>query len=203
MNKYDALSDEELVEMAQKGDADVFDYLIKKYKKLVLKNASNMYILGAETEDLIQEGMIGLFKAARDYNPDKEAKFFTFADLCISRQIYTAVQASGRKKHAPLNTYISIYMQKGAEEDGNELIEEFVNALDLSPEDIILNQEKMEYLETVIETELSSMEKQALELTMTGMDYQEIAKLLGKTPKTIDNALTRAKGKIKKAMSNW
>jgi len=203
MNKYDEFSDEELVAKAQNGESEVWDYLISKYKKLVLKNASNMFILGAENDDLIQEGMIGLFKAVRDYNGNKEASFMTFANICISRQIYTAIQASDRKKHAPLNEYISIHMQKGADGDGAELIEELANAIDSSPEEVILNQEKMEYIEQVIETELSSQEKQVIELSITGLSYTEIAKILDKEPKSVDNALSRAKTKLKKALSKW
>ena len=108
MNRYETYSDEELILLLRDGDNRIMDYIMEKYKGLVRNKAKSMYLLGADNEDLIQEGMIGLFKAVRDYDAGRDASFYTFADLCISRQMYTAVQASGRKKHAPLNSYVSI-----------------------------------------------------------------------------------------------
>ena len=117
---YEQYSDEELIVRLRDGEAQITDYIMEKYKNLVKSKAKSMYILGADREDLIQEGMIGLFKAIRDYDIGRDASFFTFADLCVSRQMYTAVQAAGRQKHAPLNTYISLYANMSGQEDGEE-----------------------------------------------------------------------------------
>ena len=110
--KYESMTDEELIDSLREGEAPIMDYICNKYKNLVRREAKSMFILGADTEDLIQEGMIGLFKAVRDYDSGRDASFFTFAQLCISRQMYTAVQASKRKKHLPLNTYVSLDSQE-------------------------------------------------------------------------------------------
>ena len=118
--KYEAASDEELVLWYRQGERQAADFIINKYKKLILKKAGSMYLLGGDRDDLIQEGMLGIFKAVRDYDYDKNVNFFTFADLCISRQMYTAVQASNRKKHIPLNTYVSLYGHFLGEEEGKE-----------------------------------------------------------------------------------
>ena len=158
-----------------------------------------MFILGADKDDLIQEGMIGLFKAVRDYDSGRDASFYTFAELCISRQMYTALQASGRKKHSPLNTYVSIYQDN--DEEGTGLIEALENKKERNPEEILIDQENVATIEKIIENELSSFEKQVLELSMTGMGYIEIAKLLGKDGKSTDNALCRVKTKIRKALN--
>src|SRR5574344_2722708 len=121
---YSNFTDEELIQRLRDGENQITDYIMEKFKNLVRNKAKSMYILGADTEDLIQEGMIGLFKAVRDYDSGRDASFFTFADLCISRQMYTAVQASGRQKHAPLNSYVSLYASGNEEEDV-----ELVNAI--------------------------------------------------------------------------
>ena len=120
---YEQESDESLIERLRDGENTIVDYIMNKYKYLVRSKAQSMYILGADTEDLIQEGMIGLFKAVRDYDCGRDASFYTFAELCISRQMYTAVQASQRKKHAPLNTYISLYGEQKEREEGAPLEE--------------------------------------------------------------------------------
>ena len=161
-----------------------------------------MFILGGDGDDLIQEGMIGLFKAVRDYDSGRDASFFTFADLCISRQMYTAVQASKRQKHIPLNTYISLYGSASEQEESEErrLVEELSDRLGRSPEELFLDKERMNYLESKIENELSPFEKQVLDLYMTGMSYSQIAKVLGRDEKSTDNALQRLKGKIKKML---
>jgi len=159
-----------------------------------------MFILGADREDLIQEGMIGLFKAVRDYDSGRDASFYTFAELCISRQMYTALQASGRKKHSPLNTYVSIY-QGHDEEEGVGLIDALENHKERNPEEILIDKENVAAIEKIIDNNLSAFEKQVLELSMTGMGYVEIAKLLGKDGKSTDNALSRVKMKIRKALN--
>jgi len=177
---------------------------MNKYKNLVRKKAGSMYILGGDREDLIQEGMIGLFKAVRDYDLGRDVNFYTFADLCISRQMYTAVQASNRQKHLPLNSYISIYSQWfGKEETDEELV--LANVLpsekEKNPEEMVIEQESMEQMENAILKELSELEKQVFELHLTGMTYTEIAKVLGRDEKSTDNALQRMKAKIRKIMN--
>ncbi len=200
MRRYSDFTDEELVIRARDGEEEITEYLMDKYKNLVRSKASTMYILGADREDLIQEGMIGLFKAVRDYDSGRDASFYTFAELCISRQMYTALQASGRKKHSPLNTYVSIY-QGHDEEDGSGLIDALENHKERNPEEIFIDKENVAAIETIIENDLSAFEKQVLELSMTGMGYVEIAKLLGKDGKSTDNALSRVKAKIRKGLN--
>ena len=157
-----------------------------------------MYILGADKEDLIQEGMIGLFKAIRDYDSGRDASFFTFAELCISRQMYSAVQAAGRMKHIPLNSYISLGSNaKRGEDEGIDTLS-VLAAHGLNPEELVIDKESVKLLEKQMEEELSSFEKQVLDLYITGMSYSQIAKVLGRDEKSTDNALQRLKSKIKK-----
>ncbi len=199
MNLYNDFTDEELIIRARDGEEEIIEYLMDKYKNLVRSKAATMFILGADKDDLIQEGMIGLFKAVRDYDSGRDASFYTFAELCISRQMYTALQASGRKKHSPLNTYVSIYQD--SDEEGAGLIDALENKKERNPEEILIDQENVEAIEKIIENELSSFERQVLELSMTGMGYIEIAKLLGRDAKSTDNALSRVKTKIRKALN--
>lgn len=190
--------------MLNEGDTGVTEFLLDKYKNLVRSKAASMHILGADTDDLIQEGMIGLFKAIRDYDSGRDASFFTFATLCVSRQMYTAVSASGRNKNMPLNTYTSLY-SKIKDDDGNELGvslgETIANTGEENPEAMVISRENVDRIEHWIETELSSFERQALELYLTGMNYSEIARVLGRDEKSTDNALNRAKNKIKKLLN--
>lgn len=199
---YENITDEELIDRLRSGDSPIMDYICNKYKKLVRSKAKSMYILGADSEDLIQEGMIGLFKAVRDYDSGRDASFYTFADLCISRQMYTAVQAAKRQKHIPLNSYISLNAGDSGKEEGEErsLLEALADRTEMNPEELFLDKERVNYLESVIEKELSSFEKQVLDLYMTGMSYTQIAKVLGRDEKSADNALQRLKSKIKKML---
>ena len=203
--KFRHVIDEELILMYRDGEEDAAGFLMNKYKNLVRKKAGSMYILGADREDLIQEGMIGLFKAVRDYDMGRDVNFYTFADLCISRQMYTAVQASNRQKHLPLNTYISIYSQAMSSEEGTEeydLINTLTTGKETNPEEMMIEQENMEQMEHAILRELSELEKQVFELHLTGMNYTEIAKVLGRDEKSTDNALQRMKAKIKKIIKS-
>jgi len=199
---YEEYKDEELIMLLREGEQEVMDYLMDKYKNLVRSRAKSMYILGADTEDLIQEGMIGLFKAVRDYDFGRDAGFYTFAELCISRQIYTAVQASGRKKHMPLNTYISFYSkvadtgQEGAQLELSSVLE----SEQKNPEEALIDQENVEELEQIIQSQLSTLERQVIDLYLTEMGTVEISKILGIDEKSADNALQRAKNKIRRAM---
>ena len=199
--KFKQISDEELILKYRDGEEDAAGFLMNKYKNLVRKKAGSMYILGADKEDLIQEGMIGLFKAVRDYDMGRDVNFYTFADLCVSRQMYTAVQVSNRQKHIPLNTYISIYSQTMSAEEGEgeyALMNALTTGKEANPEEMIIEQENMEQMELAILKELSELEKQVFELHLTGMNYIEIAKVLGRDEKSTDNALQRMKNKIKK-----
>lgn len=204
VKKYQNETDEMLIERLRDGERDITDYIMDKYKNLVRSKAKSMYILGADTEDLIQEGMIGLFKAIRDYDAGRDASFFTFAELCISRQMYKAVQASNRKKHMPLNSYISLYATADTE-SGNKEGDEFINILGIetqkNPEQLLIDKENMLLLERKIEEELSAFEKQVLDLYLTGMSYSQIARVLGRDEKSTDNALQRMKSKIRKVIA--
>ena len=193
-------TDEELITRLRDGESDVTDYIMNKYKNMVRTKAASMYILGADKDDLIQEGMIGLFKAVRDYDPGRDASFKTFADLCISRQMYTAIQASNRKKHAPLNGYISLYAKMDNPEDDMEfsLDQVLEDMNDMDPESMVIDKENTRDIEEFIESGLSSFEQAVLELHLTGMSYTEIARVLGKDEKSTDNALQRLKTKIRK-----
>ena len=191
---YTAYSDEELIEKLRDGHGEIADYLIEKYIPLVRKKTNAMYLIGGETEDLIQEGMFGLFKAVRDFNPEKGASFFSFAEICISRQLYSVLEASNRKKHMPLNTYISFSNQDDA--DGVNL-EQMVTERTISPEQMLIEQERKQEFFQKLEEKVSPLEKKVLYLYLEGKNYIQIAEVLNKTPKAIDNALQRIRGKIK------
>ena len=199
MKDFSDFTDEELIIRYRDGDKQIVDYLMDKYKHVVRSKAGRMFILGADKDDLIQEGMIGLFKAVRDYDSGRDASFLTFAELCISRQMYTAIQAANRKKHLPLNSYISLYKNQEDETLEGQLIGAIQNFSEQNPEEILIDRENVEALQTIIDQELSTFERQVLELSMTGMGYIDIARLLGKDPKSTDNALNRVKTKIRKA----
>lgn len=195
MDKYADLTDEQLIESLRDGDKKIMDYILNKYKPLVLGKANAMYLIGGDTDDLIQEGMIGLFKAIRDYRDDREASFFHFAELCINRQIYSAVEASNRKKHAPLNTYVSFYSQNG--EEGKPLSETLPTDEMDNPEQMIIDQENMQLFWENVKSRLSTMECEVLDEYLSGLNYRQIAEKMGKSPKAIDNALSRIKSKIR------
>lgn len=197
--KYIPYTDEQLIQLLRDGDHEVMDYMCERYKDLVRGKARSMFILGGDTEDLIQEGMLGLFKAMRDYDSGRDASFYTFADLCVSRQIYTAVQASRRNKHIPLNTYISLYTKTGGSSEGEErsLLDSIEDTSGFTPEEQVLDWERVADLERTIDTELSDFEKQVLDLFLTGMSYTQIARVLGREEKSTDNALQRIKSKLR------
>ncbi|HOO79347.1 MAG TPA: RNA polymerase sporulation sigma factor SigH [Lachnospiraceae bacterium] len=203
MKEYSNVTDEELIVRIRDGENEITDYIINKYKDLVRKKAQSMYILGADNEDIIQEGMIGLFKAIRDYDAGRDASFFTFADICISRQMYTAIQAAHRQKHFPLNHYISLYSSGEKTPDapeGAQLINVLASVSDKNPEKLLIDRENIDRLEQIMEKDLSPLEKQVVDLFLTGMGYAEIARVLGRDEKSTDNALQRIKAKIKKGM---
>ena len=190
--------------MVQDGDdTGAIDYIMNKYKNLVRKKAASMFILGADKDDLIQEGMIGLFKAVRDYDYGRDASFATFADLCISRQMYSAIKSLTRKKHAPLNSYISIYAEREGDGEGSAstLFEALESDSSMIPEQHIIDQENLKALEEAIEKELSPLETQVLDLYITGMSIKQISAVLSRDEKSTDNAMQRVKNKLRKYLN--
>lgn len=185
-------TDDELIEKLRQGEPEVMDYLIDKYKSMVRQKARVLYLVGGEQDDLIQEGMIGLFKAVRDYHAGKDASFHTFAQLCVDRQMYHAIQSSNRQKHQPLNSYVSM----SSEEWENEVR----TMLQQSPENIVIAQENAAHLESKIRNQLSKFENQVLDMYLDGDNYLTIADKMGKTPKSIDNALQRIRMKVKECV---
>ena len=186
---YEKLTDEEIAALAAAGDTDATDFLMDKYKRLVRRITSARFLIGGERDDLLQEGMIGLFKAIRDYKPDREASFKTFAALCVERQIARAIEASLREKHIPLNTSVAL-------EEGESL----PDTSPADPEYIILDREQTGELLARVRGTLSRLEIRVLDLALEGLTYQEIAARLSRTPKSIDNALQRIRRKTRAAL---
>uniref|UniRef100_UPI004057B89E sigma-70 family RNA polymerase sigma factor n=1 Tax=Agathobacter sp. TaxID=2021311 RepID=UPI004057B89E len=191
---YKNYTDEELIHLIRQGDTSIADYIMEKYKPLVRKKTNAMYLIGGENEDLIQEGMIGLFKAVRDFDSKKMPNFFAFAELCINRQLYSALEASNRKKHMPLNTYISI--SNGADSQGLSMEKVFEGTFE-SPEQMMIEEEAMREFHICLEKKLSPMERKVLYLYLEGHNYTQIAELMKKSPKSIDNCLQRIRSKVK------
>lgn len=194
---FEGMTDEELINCVRQGDKKAVDYLMDKYKNLVRQKARYLFLMGGDRDDLIQEGMIGLYKAIRDYAGGKEASFASFANLCIERQIYTAIKASNRQKNLPLNTYISLSDAEFVENDVKESI--FGNN-QLNPEKLVIDKESISVLQYELVRHLSSFEKKVFELFIEGRRYTEIAEELQKTPKAIDNALQRIKSKLNQTL---
>lgn len=198
MADYGRMTDEQLIHDLRSGDKAIVDYIMDKYKNLVRKEAKAMYLLGGENDDLIQEGMIGLFKAVEDYDVEQKTSFYSFARLCITRQMYSAIEASRRKKHSPLNSYISFYDQ---EDERGSLLETMAAGGESNPEELLLSREHAALLESELAEQLSDLENRVLYLHLMGTDYRTIARLLDKSPKTVDNALQRIKGKTEKILA--
>ena len=199
MSNYETMTDEQLIRNLRDGETAIIDFIMDKYKFLVKKKAKAMYLLGGENDDLIQEGMIGLFKAVRDFDLSREISFASFADLCVSRQMYTAIKLSQRQKHMPLNSYVSLYdVGEGTatEEKQPPLIDQLKATKDNNPEELFLDKEYFASVEQELKRRLSDLESRVLHLHLMGEGYQSIAKLLGKSPKSIDNALQRIKQKM-------
>ena len=194
--RYEELADEQIVELSAEGDKMATEYILAKYKNLVRSRARLYYMAGADKEDLVQEGMIGLFKAIRDFDPTKQASFRGFAEICIKRQIITAVKTAARQKHIPLNSYVSLSKPVYEDESDRTLVDMLAEREAVDPEEMFLRREKAEAMEAEISQKLSSLEQTVLSLYLTGMNYQEIAVELDRTPKSIDNALQRIKRKL-------
>lgn len=187
--------DEEMIRQIQEGNQELTDYIMDKYKYLVKKKAKAMYILGGDNDDLIQEGMIGLFKAIRDFDCEQDYSFYAFAEICIARQMYSAMKAAGRQKHAPLNTYVSFHSMIGSEEEEGELMD-VLKSVEKTPEELVIGREDLQQMAEIIDQKLSVMEREVLDLYISGISYKEIARILGKSEKSVDNALQRMKGKL-------
>ena len=193
---YENMSDNELVLLANNSDDVAMEVLISRYKNFVRAKTRSYFLIGADRDDIIQEGMLGLFKAIRDFDVTKNNSFKTFAELCVTRQIITAVKTATRLKHTPLNNYVSFNKPVYEDETEKTLIEILNNRLELDPEEIIINKEKLEETEEKIKNNLSKFENTVLNLYLQGKNYQEIAIVLEKPAKSIDNALQRIKKKI-------
>ncbi|NLW00601.1 MAG: RNA polymerase sporulation sigma factor SigH [Clostridiales bacterium] len=190
--------DEDIVDYARKGDAEALEYLIYKYKNFVKAKARSYFLIGADREDIIQEGMIGLYKAIRDYRHEKLSSFRAFAELCITRQIITAIKTATRQKHIPLNSYISLNKPIYDEESDRTLMDVISGAKISDPEELIISREEYVDIESKISELLSDLEQEVLNSYLQGKSYQEIAMDLDRHVKSIDNALQRVKRKLER-----
>jgi RNA polymerase sporulation-specific sigma factor len=199
---YAELGDEEIVELAQQGEQFAIEYLVDKYKNFVRAKARSYFLIGADREDIIQEGMIGLFKAIRDYKVDKLTSFRAFAELCITRQIITAIKTATRQKHIPLNSYVSLNKPIYDEESDRTLMDILSTAKVTNPEEIMISREEFIFIEKKMGEILSSLEWKVLMAYLEGKSYQEIAVDLKRHVKSIDNALQRVKRKLEKYLED-
>ena len=201
INEYSKTTDEEIIKEIRNGDKQALTYLMNKYKEIVNLKVGKYYMVGAEKEDIIQEGLIGLFKAIKTFNAEKNNTFKTFANMCIERQLITAIKSSNRQKHMPLNSYLSLNMSAydNEEENGAELMDTFDSKTIEDPLETIINKEYSDEIEKSIDKKLSQFEKQVLDRYMKGESYVTIAKRLDSPVKSVDNAIQRIR---KKAMKN-
>ncbi|MCK5762957.1 MAG: RNA polymerase sporulation sigma factor SigH [Clostridiales bacterium] len=183
---------------AKSGNSKAEEYIINKYKNFVRAKARSYYLIGADKEDIIQEGMIGLFKAIRDYNTDKMASFKVFAELCITRQMITAIKTATRQKHKPLNSYVSLNKPVFDEESDRTLLDIIAGEKITNPEELMISKEEMNFMELLIKENLSSFEIKVLNFYLQGKTYNDISGLIDKPIKSIDNALQRIKRKLEK-----
>jgi RNA polymerase sporulation-specific sigma factor len=195
---YGHMEDELLVDRVHQGDSGALDFLIHKYRNFVRAKARTYFLIGADKEDIVQEGMIGLFKAIRDYKEDKLTSFKAFAELCITRQIITAIKTATRQKHIPLNSYVSLDKPIYDEESDRTLMDVITGVKVMDPEELIINQEEFDYIELKMSELLSDLERKVLSLYLDGQSYQEISEELDRHVKSIDNALQRVKRKLER-----
>jgi RNA polymerase sporulation-specific sigma factor len=198
-NKYAVLNDEQLVGLINGGDGDAQDYLIDRYKNVVKIKTRQYFIIGADREDIVQEGMIGLYKAIRDYNETKKVAFYAFAELCVTRQMITAIKAATRQKHMPLNHYVSLNAPV-FDDDSDTYMDMLSEGRVTSPEELLIGREDKLYIERHIEEELSVFECRVLSLYLQGKTYAEIAAAVSKDEKSVDNAIQRVRRKVDKIM---
>jgi len=200
-DRFGKIDDEDVVKFAQAYDADALDYILNKYKGLIKTKARSYFLIGADKEDIIQEGMIGLYKAIRDFRPNKQSSFRAFAELCATRQIITAIKSATRQKHQPLNSYISLNKPVYDEESERTLIDVISGNAVTNPEEIIISQENYSKIESVMQEILSTFELNVLKLYLEGHKYCIIADALNRDVKSIDNAIQRIKSKVEKHLS--
>ncbi len=198
---YDDMTDEEVVTLCHDGDSRAVEYLLNKYKNFVRSKARSYFLIGADHEDIVQEGMIGLYKAIRDFRADKLASFHAFAELCVTRQIITAIKTATRQKHIPLNSYVSLNKPLYDDESDRTLMDVIIEGKTSSPEDLLISQENLQTINLRIGEVLSDLEQDVLAAYLDGKSYQEIARMLGRHSKSIDNALQRVKRKLEKFLS--
>ena len=196
--RYQPMTDEQVVELCHQGDSEAEEYLLNKYKYFVRAKARSYFLIGADHEDIVQEGMIGLYKAIRDFKPEKLSSFRAFAELCITRQIITAIKTATRQKHIPLNSYVSLNKPLYDEESDRTLLDVIMEGRISDPEELIINRENLGNIHNKISEVLSSLEQEVLQAYLDGKSYQEIADALGRHVKSIDNALQRVKRKLEK-----
>lgn len=194
-------SDEEVVSEAQKGNNRAQEYLIAKYENFVKSKAKSYFLIGADKEDIYQEGMIGFYKAIRDFKIDKFTSFKAFAEICVTRQIITAIKTATRQKHIPLNTYVSLNKPIYEDESDRTLIDVLSSIAISDPEELIISQEQLKFIEEEIGKVLSELELEVLTSYLDGKSYQEIASDLDRHEKSIDNALQRVKRKLEKCLN--
>ena len=194
-------SDEEVVSEAQKGNNRAQEYLITKYENFVKSKAKSYFLIGADKEDIYQEGMIGFYKAIRDFKPDKFTSFKAFAEICVTRQIITAIKTATRQKHIPLNSYVSLNKPIYEDESDTTLIDVLSSIAISDPEELIISQEQLKFIEEEIAKVLSELELEVLTSYLDGKSYQEIASDLDRHEKSIDNALQRVKRKLEKCLN--
>lgn len=198
LQQFENLLDDELVELVHSGDTDALDFLITKYRSFVRMKARSYFLIGADKEDIIQEGMIGLYKSIRDFRGDKLSSFRAFAELCITRQIITAIKTATRQKHIPLNSYISLDKPIFDEESDRTLMDVISGSVIDDPEVLMIHREDFDYMEGKMGEILSELERQVLSLYLDGQSYHEISEELNRHVKSIDNALQRVKRKLER-----
>lgn len=203
--EYKLLSENDIINKAKDGDQSAIESVLKRYEGLIKSKANTFFLIGGDRDDIIQEGMIGLYKAIQDFRLDKNSSFFNFAELCINRQIYNAIKASNRKKNIPLNTYISlnspVYSDESGESTSWSLLDTLFLDEQLDPEKLVIDKVKASMIECELVGRLSALEKEVLDLFMKDLTYIQIAKKLEKEPKVIDNALTRIKSKLNQVLA--
>lgn len=197
-DRFEGIADEQIVLLAQNSDGAALEFLLNKYKNFVRTKARSYFLIGADHEDIVQEGMIGLYKAIRDFKPEKLSSFRAFAELCVTRQIITAIKTATRQKHIPLNSYVSLNKPIYDEESDRTLLDVITEDVPSDPEALLIDQEDLTFIEGRIGEMLSDLEKQVLVHYMEGKSYVEISGEMGRHVKSIDNALQRIKRKLLK-----
>ena len=202
IDKYINKTDEEIIDIIKGGNKEALEYLMDKYQGVVKAKSSKYFIYGAENNDVFQEGMIGLYKAVRDFDASKTNSFKGFADICITRQIITAIKTATRQKHIPLNSYISLNKPVYDEESERTLLDIIATSIVTDPEELIISKEELKHIESKMNELLSDLELQVVEYYLNGKSYQYIADKLKRDVKSIDNALQRVKRKLEKHLEN-